>query len=118
MLDPASIRRYFETRLAGERFSSKSEVMVRCCFHEDRTASLSINMEKGVWNWFAGCGEGGMISFEMKFSKGDETTARSNIASLVGRNLFSQTEKPEAVYQYQDARGIVVFEKLRYPGKR
>jgi len=75
-------------------------------------------MEKGVWKCFAGCGEGGMVAFEMKFSKCDEAAARSNIAGLVGRNLFSQTEKPEAIYQYHDARGVLVFEKLRYPGKR
>lgn len=59
-----------------------------------------------------------MVSFEMKFSGCDETVARSNISELCGgKNLFSKSEKPEAVYQYQDARGIVVFEKLRYLGK-
>lgn len=116
------IRRYFEARLQGQRFRGTAEVKVVCPFHKDHTPSLSLNLEKGVWKCHAGCGQGGMIAFEMKFSSCDEAIAKGNIADLIGeKRLFSVGEKPEAVYQYHDANGRLLFEKLRFrtpQGKR
>ena len=34
------------------------EFSVSCPFHSDKVASCSINIEKGVWICFAGCGQG------------------------------------------------------------
>jgi hypothetical protein len=84
---------------------------VRCCFHEDRLPSLSLNMEKGVWNCHAGCGSGGILAFEMKFSSCDESAAKGNISDLLDDNrLFQQGQKPEAIYKYQEADGrLAVF---------
>lgn len=116
---PEQIRRYFEARFQGQRMGSGPELKLRCPFHQDRTPSFSLNIEKGVWACFAGCGKGGMLLFEQKFSACDENTAKANIAELCGvpQSAF-QMQKPEAVYQYHDATGRLVFEKLRYPGKR
>jgi hypothetical protein len=33
-------------------------------------------------------------------------------------NHLDPMEEPEAVYQYHDVSGVLLFEKLRYPGKR
>jgi putative DNA primase/helicase len=119
MLTPEKIRRYYEARLQGQRFTSKVEQKLRCPFHDDQQPSLSINFEKGGWKCFAGCGQGGVVQFEMKFSECDENHARANVADLVGEQQTSFVgSKPEAVYQYHDASGRLVFEKLRYPGKR
>ncbi|MDC8637048.1 CHC2 zinc finger domain-containing protein [Xanthomonas hortorum] len=42
----------------------------RCPFHEDGTASLSVNLSQpcGFWKCFAGCGSGDMVTFHMKRS--------------------------------------------------
>lgn len=113
------IRRYFESRLPDANFRKPGENMVRCPFHQDSTASLSVNLEKGTFNCF-GCNvNGGYLAFEMKFSSCDEGTAWANIADIAGeKQAYVPGQKPEATYQYHDARGNVVFEKLRYPGKR
>ena len=71
MLSPDQIRKYVEARFSGERIGYRKELSLRCPFHEDRTASLSFNTEKGVWNCHAGCGGGGVLDFEMKFSEVD-----------------------------------------------
>jgi putative DNA primase/helicase len=119
MLTPDKIRAYYEARLQSERFTAKSEQKLRCPFHQDRTPSLSVNIEKGGWKCFAGCGGGGVVQFEMKFSKCDEDTARTNISELTGEKQVSfMTSKPEATYQYHDAGGHLVFEKQRFPEKR
>jgi hypothetical protein len=113
------IARYFENRIQGQRFTGKASMVVRCVFHDDRTPSLSLNIEKGVWRCHASCGGGGILDFEKKFSSCDTETAWANIAELTGaKQQFMPTQKPEAAYQYHDAAGRLVFEKLRYPGKR
>lgn len=119
MLDTAQARKYFEARLKGQLRGSGPEIRLRCPFHEDRSPSLSVNLDKGTWKCFAGCGEGGLIDFEMKFSSCDRETAKNRIGEVIGEPVFRGTgEQPEAIYQYRDAQGAVVFEKMRYPGKR
>jgi hypothetical protein len=113
------ITRYFEARIQGHRFTGKASMAVRCVFHDDSLPSLSLNMEKGVWNCHAGCGSGGVLDFEKKFSGCDDQTAWANIAELTGaKQQYISGQKPEATYQYFDASGKLAFEKLRYPGKR
>tara|TARA_R110002020_G_scaffold447942_2_gene660536 strand:- start:238 stop:1101 length:864 start_codon:yes stop_codon:yes gene_type:complete len=43
------------------------EFSVSCPFHEDKVSSCSINIDKGVWICFAGCGQGSLYSFLMKY---------------------------------------------------
>jgi AAA domain/CHC2 zinc finger len=113
------IRKYFEARLPEHHFTSKDEQMAKCPFHQDRTASLSLHMERGVFKCHAGCGEGGLIDFEMKFSSAGKDEAWASIAEITGnRQSFISRGKPEAVYPYRDAMGKLLFEKLRYPGKQ
>lgn len=113
------ITRYFEARIQGHRFTGKVSMAVRCVFHDDNLPSLSLNLEKGVWNCHAGCGNGGVLDFEKKFSGCDTETAWANIAELTGvKQQYIPGQKPESTYQYFDAAGKLAFEKLRYPGKR
>jgi hypothetical protein len=115
----AQVQRYFSRRLPDQRIGCGPSVVVRCLFHDDRTASLSINLEKGVWKCHAGCGQGGLLDFEAKFASCDRDTAKANVAELLGeRQMFAFSQQPEAVYKYHDANGAIIFEKVRYPGKR
>ncbi|MGA2648275.1 MAG: AAA family ATPase, partial [Candidatus Sulfotelmatobacter sp.] len=112
---------YFELRLPASkrRLSTHREQNVRCPFHDDKLPSFSINIQKGVWNCHAGCGGGGILDFEMRFMKCDRETASANVADVLGKKqtaMFKQ--EPEATYEYRDAFGKLLFEKLRYPGKR
>src|ERR1700678_3100027 len=99
MIDTAKIRRYFEVRLDGQRIPMKNEVAVKCPFHKDRNPSLSLNLAKGAWQCHAGCGKGGLVAFEMRFSGCDEATAKGNISDLLGGGkLFGGGQAPEAIY--------------------
>jgi 5S rRNA maturation endonuclease (ribonuclease M5) len=118
-LTEAQFRRYFETRLAENRMRrSGAGYTAKCCFHEDRNPSLSVNTEKGCWKCHAGCGEGGVLEFEMKFSSSDKETALARIAEIVGEQQLALGQKPEAVYSYTDGFGKLLFQVVRYPGKR
>jgi len=113
-------RLYFETRLSDQRIAATGrDVTIRCPFHDDRRGSLSVNVEKGVWKCHAGCGQGGIMDFEKRFSNCDQAKAWANLAGICGikdEHLFRQ--QPEALYQYADEDGTFLFEKLRYPGKK
>jgi DNA primase len=46
----------------------RSQFNIHCPFHEDRKESCAINVEKGVWVCFAGCGQGSLRYFIWKLS--------------------------------------------------
>jgi putative DNA primase/helicase len=119
-LTSAQKQTYFESRFSGQSLSASGrDVPVRCPFHPDKTASMSLNVEKGVWRCHGPCNTGGgFVEFEMRFSSCDAETAMANISEICGlpdRNLFRQ--QPEKIYQYRDEDGVVLFEKLRFPEK-
>src|SRR6266550_1003481 len=103
------VKRYFEHRLGhSHRFNGHAETKLRCVFHHDRNPSLSLNFEKGLWNCHAGCGGGGLLAFEEKFSSCDRDAARANVAEILGKKIYPFT-KPEATYEYHDVGGRLIF---------
>jgi hypothetical protein len=114
------IRQYVVDRFPGQRVAATTEVKLKCPLHEDKNPSLSFNLEKGAWTCHAGCGGGGLVEFEHKLNGGTRQEAWERVLEVVHANhLFeSRRSKPVAIYQYQDAQGRLLFEKLRYEPKR
>ncbi len=111
---PELCRRYFESRLQVRKIHGHAKINVRCPFHDDSTPSLSVNLDDGVWFCHAGCGHGGILAFEEKFSGCDHATARANVSDLLGMKFGPM---PEAQYLYRDAKGKLIFRKQRFSGK-
>jgi DNA primase len=44
-----------------------SQFLIKCPFHGDTHASCSINVDKGMWICFRGCGQGSLRSFIQRF---------------------------------------------------
>ena len=114
-------RKYFEHRLVGEHFT-RDAAMVRCPFHGDRTASLSIKLTDGVWNCHAGCGSGGILDFEKKmFPDGNLDSWWETISKVCGLEPNKRGDrnygKLIATYDYTDASSKLLFQKLRYEPK-
>ncbi len=117
-LSDAQVLRYFESRLKQLRRSGSSH-MAKCLWHDDRHASLSVNIEKKVWRCHGPCAiGGGMIDFEKKFSSCDDQTAMIRIGEVVGVAQLNMGQQPETIYPYTDAFGKLLFQVVRYPGKR
>ena len=118
-LGTAEFKKYFEARLQGQSLRrSGSSYAAKCPFHDDRTPSLSVNFEKGVWKCWsgAGCGGGGVIDFEMKFARCDKEVAMANIAEIMGlRQGFISGQRWEAAYDYTDEYGHLLYQVIRYP---
>lgn len=114
------VLRYVEERFRGQHITANRELKLRCPFHDDRNPSLTFNTERGVWKCHAGCGEGGLLDFEQKLNGGSREEARCRLEEVMAaEHLFeSARTKPVAIYQYVDAQGRLLFEKLRYDPKR
>lgn len=55
-------KKFFEQYFGELHPTSESEALVKCPFHEDDSPSMSINLNKGLWNCFAsGCSKAGDI---------------------------------------------------------
>ncbi len=62
-----------------DRPNSRGECTVRCPFHGDRKASMSVNSINGLWNCHAseGCGGGNVFRFVMRLEGCDFSTAKA-----------------------------------------
>ena len=52
----------------GVSVPDETEFNILCPFHDDTHLSCSINLDKGVWICFAGCGQGSLKTFIWKLS--------------------------------------------------
>jgi CHC2 zinc finger len=61
-----TVANYYHPIFGSLRFNASGWTQVRCLFHEDRHASLSIHCERGAFRCFA-CGAhgGDVLAFEM-----------------------------------------------------
>ncbi|NKC12146.1 MAG: molecular chaperone [Gammaproteobacteria bacterium] len=79
-----SVTEYFGPLFGRLRFNSGSWAQVRCVFHDDHHASLSIHRERGAFRCFARgvCG-GDVIAFEMSKSDSDFKRAVRDLGAWV-----------------------------------
>ena len=98
MIDPADVARVRETadlvEIAGEHVQLKRsgrQWMAICPFHEERSPSLSVNGEEGVWYCF-GCQEGGdTIDWVRRIHHLDFVEAIEWLAARTGLTLTRTT---------------------------
>jgi hypothetical protein len=115
-LDRDQIHHYFETRL-GVSLSNREKIAVKCCFHDDGTASATVFLSgNGGFNCQSCQAKGNTYQFEQKFSKCDLETAKRNIAEITGAELDRAGGKGlcTGVYDYRLANGSIAFQKRRY----
>lgn len=108
--DPGA-REYYATAL-NLNSRSKDQCTVKCPFHDDRSASLSLNLATGLWNCKAGCGGGNRVTFTAKLN-GNVPRTHPPAKSSPGISVSARCV-PTATYNYTDRKGSVIFRKLRF----
>jgi hypothetical protein len=111
-------RRYFESRLSGQRIGSRRENPAKCPFHQDRTESMSLNLEKAAWRCHA-CNEGGgLLDFERKLTGKADAECWTAINAAIRREAPKASNRKHgsivATYDYVDAGGTLICQALRY----
>ena len=69
------------------------EISILCPFHHDTSESCSINIDKGVWICFAGCGQGSLKSFIQEYKEWDFKQVNNylvNYKDTYSKSLFTQ----------------------------
>ena len=80
--DPAT---YYAAKLGKlTRANAQGFVQGRCPFHDDKAASLSVNVgdPRGGWKCFAGCGSGDLLAFHMRLTGQDFQAARAELLGV------------------------------------
>ncbi len=93
----------FSIPIATEQFS------ILCPFHEDNVQSCAVNLDKGVWICFAGCGQGSLYGFFMKYMNLSFEELSSRIRkdeASFNINMFDEFEEqeeemPEVAFPFQ-----------------
>jgi hypothetical protein len=121
------IEAYYRHRLDNVPDATLKDQLYVCCpFHDDTNASLSVNLNTGLWTCHAGCGDGSMVHFEEEFMKkngtGEGMTAEQCIKEVLAENgLIDEEEtagdapafEAKTVYSYRLKDGQETFQSIR-----
>ena len=80
----------------------KVESNIPCLFHSDKSPSMAINVDKGVWICYAGCGEGAITNLIARFRGITEIEA-----STFGYEISLQLKLPNEEMIYQSVMPLV-----------
>ena len=77
---------------------SGEQAKVLCPFHDDERPSCSVNLAKGLWHCFRGCGAGNVLDFVHRMETRDGATvslrqAAERLAAISGVNLSGASAK-------------------------
>jgi len=125
-LSCSQLMTYYKHPLRGPVKTTENGVIGCCPFHDDSTPSLAINLTNGsVWHCPACAFGGRLVDFEVKVAqnKGDTISTKEAHRRIRGvlvstGAIDSTLGPPEAVYPYHDVDGNVLFEVLRFEGKK
>lgn len=97
----------------------RGELWARCPFHKnggEKHPSFSVNLKTGLASCKACEWSGDIIKL---FADMNGIDNRAALKELKSRYLGNDTQRgPEAVYQYVDEKGALLFEVCRFPSKR
>lgn len=118
ILTQINFEKFYTEHLGKLTTTNGNEALVRCPFHDDKTPSLSINLDTGFYHCF-GCGEkGDIFTFYQKINGLNFTVALHRLADELGIKTHNGLGELEKVYDYTDANGTVVFQVCRFEGKQ
>ena len=109
-------RRYFESRLRVS-LPARKKVPAKCAFHDDRTASMSVNLEQGTWFCHACNDGGGLLDFERRLTNRSDRECWDTINATIGREPPKSDQSRDGktiTYDYHNATGEFVYQAVRY----
>ena len=118
--NPSEVRTYYAARIPHLKLTSQREWRCACPIHHGTRDSFAINSENGFARCFSTCGRGwDMISLEQELTGLDFGRAKDRVYETVGRPKVAWEERDfEALYDYTDADGKVLYQVVRKRGKK
>jgi CHC2 zinc finger len=115
----SEVRGYYAARVPSLRITNQREWRGPCPVHSGKDPNFAVNAETGLAQCHSQCGRGwDPISLEMELSGVDFPRAKEAVFQIVGRpNVPWEERNVEAIYDYTDAAGKLLYQVLRYRGK-
>jgi KaiC/GvpD/RAD55 family RecA-like ATPase len=116
---PSEVRSYYAARVPSLKVTGQREWRGPCPVHNGAGLNFAVNAETGLAQCHSQCGRGwDPISLEMELSGVDFPRAKSAVFEIIGRpNVPWEERNVEAIYDYTDAAGKLLYQVLRYHGK-
>lgn len=93
-------------------------VAALCPLHKDSTPSFAFHRPTGNWKCHAGCGQGDALRY-LKLTAGlDYHAALKLLGDRLGLPAPRAEAHPEQCYAYTDENGVLLFEVVRFGGKK
>jgi KaiC/GvpD/RAD55 family RecA-like ATPase len=116
----SEVRSYYASRVPSLRINNQREWRGPCPVHGGKDSNFAVNAETGLAQCHSQCGRGwDPISLEMELTGADFPRAKTAVFDIVGRpNVPWEERNTEAVYDYTDATGKLLFQVVREYGKK
>ncbi|WKZ16241.1 MAG: CHC2 zinc finger domain-containing protein [Candidatus Jettenia caeni] len=109
---------FYQSHIPSLKVNGKPEVLGLCPFHDDHNASLSVNVESGLYRCFACDAKGDVFTFFQELKGVDFPTALKEIGEMAGMTNTDVKPKVVAKFEYKDVNGQVLYTKERIePGR-
>ncbi len=117
---PSEVRTYYAARVPSLKITSFREWRGPCPIHQGKDPNFSVNAETGLAQCHSQCGRGwDPTSLEMELSGFDFPRAKERVFDVIGRPRVPWEERDvEAIYDYTDASGKLLYQVLRKHGKQ
>ena len=116
---PTEVQAYYAARVPAVRITNRREWRGPCPVHSGKGPNFAVSSETGLAQCHSRCGRGwDMVSLEMELTGVDFARAKERVFSMIGRpNVPWEERNVEAIYDYQDEHGKLLYQVLRYFGK-
>jgi KaiC/GvpD/RAD55 family RecA-like ATPase len=116
----SEVRAYYAARVPSLRITNQREWRGPCPVHGGKDPNFAVSSETGLSQCHSQCGRGwDLISLEMELSGSDFPRAKKAVFEIVGRpNVPWEERNIEAVYDYTDAAGKLLYQVVREYGKK
>lgn len=117
---PSEVRAYYAYRMPTLKQSNAKEWRDRCPVHSGKDLNFAVSSETGLAQCWSQCGRGwDILALEQELTGVGFQRAKERAFELVGRPKIPWEDRDiEAVYDYTDEQGKLLYQVLRKVGKQ
>lgn len=118
ILSRLDLAHFYKSLVPSLKVNGRTEALGLCPFHDDHNASLSVNIESGLYRCFSCDAKGDVFTFYQELTGVDFLTALREVGEFAGTTETNVKPTVVAKFEYKDVNGQVLYVKERIePGR-